>query len=82
MIHVQDGTINFSPIIQKINAYHKKENNGSDNSSMVLIYDNNLCDIIISVNIDLSGNRIIESRDYLLLSIQMVLHMGDAKYRI
>ena len=49
---------------------------------MVLQYEEHLGDTIISGNTDLSGNIILESRDFFLSYLHIGLHTGDAKYRI
>ena len=49
---------------------------------MVLLDDNYLCDTIIAGNIYLSGNKIMETRDSVLSSLLIAIHIGDAKYRI
>ena len=53
-----------------------------DESSMVLLYDENLGETIIYGNTYLSGNIILESRDLVLSYLHISLHTGDEKYRI
>ena len=50
--------INFSPIWHNINAYTIKYNNHGDKSTMDILDDGNLCDTIISDNIELIINKI------------------------
>ena len=49
---------------------------------MVLLYDEHFCDTIITGNIDISSNSILEIRDSILASIHIGIHVGGAKYRI
>ena len=49
---------------------------------MVLKDDDQLGDTIIAGNTDLSRNIIMENRDLVLPYIHIVLHTGDAEYRI
>ena len=53
-----------------------------DESSMVLLDDDNLGDTIIAGNTDISGNSILESRYLVLSSLHIGISSGDAKYRI
>ena len=77
-MYVEDDILNSPPIRHNINAYPKEEKNFNNDSSMVLLDDENLCDTIIAGNTDLSGNNIPDSRNLVLSS----LYIGDAKYRI
>ena len=49
---------------------------------MVLLYDEHLGDTIISGNIDIIGNKVMEIRDLVLSYLRIGLNTGDAKYRI
>ena len=49
---------------------------------MVLLYDEHLGDTIITGNIDLIGNIILESRDLVLSHLHIGIHTRYAKYRI
>ena len=60
----------------------KKIKNGGGDSNMVLLYGGRLGDTIIAGNIYLSGNIIPESIYFVLSYLHIVLHTGDAKYRI
>ena len=62
MMHVEDDILNFSPIIHNRNNYPRKYNNCVDDSSMVILYDENLGDTIVAGNTYLSINNIPESR--------------------
>ena len=53
-----------------------------DESSLVILNYEHLCDTIISGNIYLIVNEILESRDLVLSYIHIGIHIGDAKYRI
>ena len=74
--------IKCRPTRKNRNGYPRKENNCGDYSSMVLVYDENLGDIIISRNTYLSVDIIIEIRDLVLSYLHIGLHTGDAKYSI
>ena len=82
VINIEDDLLNFSPIGQNKNSYPREYNNFGFDSSMVLLYDGHLSDTIITEKIDLSWNKILESRDSFLSSIHIGLHIDDAKYRI
>ena len=71
VIHVEGNILNFSPLIQNRNAYHWKEDYFGDGSSMVFLDDKHLDNNIISGNTYPSGNRILESRDLVLSSVQI-----------
>ena len=58
VIHVEDDIINFSLIRQNSNSYPKEEKNCGDDSSVILLYDEHLCNTIIDRNTDLIGNNI------------------------
>ena len=47
---------------------------------MVLICDDHLGDTIITGNTYLTGNIILESRDFVISYLHIGLHTGDAKY--
>ena len=64
------------------NAYTREEKNFVGDYSMVLLNNNHLCDTIISENIDISCNNMMETGSFVLPSLHISLHVGDAKYRI
>ena len=47
VINVEDDTLNFSTIIQNINAYPREENKCGDDYRTFLTDDGNLCDTLI-----------------------------------
>ena len=49
-MHAEDDILYCSPIRHNTNDYPSKENNGGDESSMVLIYEEHLGNTIISGN--------------------------------
>ena len=77
-INVEYDILNFYPIRQNINYCTRQEKKFIDDSSMVLLYNEHLCDILISVNTYLSGNNITERID----SVLSYLYIGGAQYRI
>ena len=81
-MHVENDIINVSPIRKNRNFYPRKENNCVNDSIMIILYDDHLGDTIISGNIDLSENIMMESRYLVLSSLQIGLHTSDTKYRI
>ena len=78
VIHVEDYTINFSPIRQNINGYTMKYNNCGDYSSKFIPDYGNLWDTVIHENTDISSNRIPEIRN----SVLSYLHSAGTKHRI
>ena len=46
VMHTEYDILNFSPIIQKINSYPRKENNYGDDSSMFLLDDKQMLLIV------------------------------------
>ena len=81
-MHDEDDILNFYPTRQKIDDYPRKENNCGDDLNMVLLDDEHLGDTIIAGNTDLRDNRMLKSRYSVLSSVYIILHNGDAKYRI
>ena len=81
-MHVENDIINVSPIIKNRNFYPGKENNCGNDYIMIILYDDHLGDTIISGNIDLSENIMMESRYLVLSSLKIGLHTSDTKYRI
>ena len=82
VIHFENGILNISTIRKRRNDYPRKEYNSGDESIMVLLYDDNLGNNIISGNTDISRNIIMESIYVVLYYIHIGLHTGDVKYRI
>ena len=74
-MHVEDDTLNVSPISQNRNAYPQEDNRCDDDSSLVIIGDRNFCDNVITENPDLIINNINEFRD----SFLSFIHIGGAK---
>ena len=77
-IHVENDILNLSPIRQNRNAFPREGNSCGYDSSMIIIYDEKLCDTIIYGNRDLSGNKIME----IIYSVLSSFHICGAKYRI
>ena len=57
-MHVEDDIQNLSPIIENRNSYPREDINSGDYHSMVLIYDGNLGDTVITLNTDTIRNNI------------------------
>ena len=57
-------------------------NHCGDDSSMVPLDDEHLCDTIIAGNIDISSNYIMEIRDLVLSYLHIGIQIVDEKYRI
>ena len=62
MMHFEYDILNLYYISHNRTDYPKEDINSGDASSMVLIYDMNLCDTTITDNTDLSSNNISEIR--------------------
>ena len=63
VVHYEDYKLNLYNMIGNIHNYPRGENNLSDDSSMFLTHEWNLCDTIIDENIDLRSNNITEIID-------------------
>ena len=48
VMHIEDDILNVSPIVQNINSYPSEYNNHGEESSMVLLYDQHLCETFLS----------------------------------
>ena len=62
VMHFEVDIINFSPIRHKIYAYHRKENNCGDESSIILLDYDQLGNTIINGNQYINDNSIMEIR--------------------
>ena len=62
VMHVEDYTLNSSPIRHDSNAYPREYINGSDYSSRFLPDYRHLCETVIPENIYIISNNITESR--------------------
>ena len=77
VMHVEYDTLICFPIIKNRNSYPKEENNCVDESVMVLLYDEHLCENIIAWNTYIRGSGILESRDSVISSLYIGLHIGN-----
>ena len=75
VIHVEDYTLNFSPIRQNTNGSPSKDTNCGDDSSTSIPDDWQLWDTVIPENTDLSSNKKFEIRD----SVLSPLHISGTK---
>ena len=75
-------TLNFSLIRHSRNLHPREENNCGDESSIVILDNEHLCDTIIASNAYIRSNKVIKIRDLVISSLHIGLHIGDEKYRI